>query len=204
MKCFQVFILLTSLLNFVIFTGGINDAGTAENISKVKAALAEKRSLLALELKYIEQLALRNKLAKERLALAEQWRNELRETYQSQQEKAQQQTLEELEKQLATERQKWQGAVATLREQLAQLRVTPYGSQAKQKLTEIQLLSSVIFHVRVPVPVLLIVNVLIVSVLPKSKLVGVTDKTATLIVNWNILDHSPQLASASFPRTRQK
>ncbi len=69
--------------------------------------------------------------------------------------------------------------------------------------TLIQLLSSVIFHVRVPVPVLLMLKVLVVSLLPKSSAVGVTDKTATLIVNWKTSDHSPQFSPASLPRTCQ-
>lgn len=115
---------------------------TSENIAKLKTALSEKRSLLDLELKYIELLAFRNKLTKERLAVAEQWMIVLRDAYQNQQEKSRQQTLDEQQKQLTIEKHRWQARAVKLKEDLGKLIDDPFVSQAERDLTKAHLLEA--------------------------------------------------------------
>ncbi len=115
---------------------------TAENISTTKSALAKEQSLLKLEVKHIEQLNQRNALTRERLSLAEKWWTAVRNTYQRQQEKIQQQTLGHLENQLSSERDKWQQEIIKLNIQLAQFRERSDISQAQRDQTEVQLLKA--------------------------------------------------------------
>ena len=117
-------------------------AGTADKIAESKTVLAQKRALLDLESQHIEQLTLSNKLAKERLALEEEWGAVLRDTYQNQQEKARQQTLDELQEQLTAERNQWQSAVTDFKLELGKLMDDPYVSKAERDLMKTQLLEA--------------------------------------------------------------
>ena len=111
-------------------------------IGQTKAALGVKQQLLEMELKHADQLTRRKGLSKERLALAEQWQNELREAFKSQQEKALQESLDELEKQLAEKRTDWQNKVVTYRNRANELRSKPDTAQAELDLAEVQLVEA--------------------------------------------------------------
>ncbi len=109
-----------------------------ELITKSKAALTEKQRLLELELKHADQLVKRKKLAQERLTLAEQWRNELRENFKSQEEMALQESLDVLDKKLAEKRTAWQEKVIEYRELTNRLKENPNAVQAELDLAEMQ------------------------------------------------------------------
>lgn len=125
-----------------IMTAASDTAGDKELLTKTEEVLAEKQQLLELEQQHAKQLARRKKLAKERLALAEQWLRELNETFQGQQEKVRQQSLEELEQKLNAEQSSWQNQVIDLREQLTQLRENPDTPLARIDLLGMKLLEA--------------------------------------------------------------
>ena len=116
--------------------------GTPDKVAGLKTILAQKRSLLALASQHIEQLTLRNMQARERLALEQQWAAVLRDTYQNQQEKARQQTLEELHEQLAAEINQWQAAAKKFKLELGKIKDDPYVSRAQRDLMQTQLLEA--------------------------------------------------------------
>ena len=111
-------------------------------IEQTKATLKEKQELLELEQQHIKQLNRKKQLAKERLSLAEQRWNMLQEAYQSQQETARQQTLEELEKRLAKERKLWQTKATELRAQIIEAKSDPSSLPADKELLEVRLLEA--------------------------------------------------------------
>jgi potassium efflux system protein len=103
-------------------------------VDRTRLSLAEKQRLLELEQKHANQLAKRKKLAQERLALAEQWRDELRESFKGQAEKALEETLDELNKQLSTQRLEWQEKLNVYRERVDRLKQDPETTQAAMDL----------------------------------------------------------------------
>jgi potassium efflux system protein len=111
-------------------------------VDKTKQLLEEKQRLLGLEQKHADQLAKRKKLAQERLALAEEWRNEMRESFKGQAEKARQESLDELDKQLAKQRKDWQDKLIEYRERLNRLRQDPQIPQAKLDLAVAELVEA--------------------------------------------------------------
>ena len=110
--------------------------------NKTRALLEEKQSLLALEQKHADQLAQRKKLAQDRLALDEKWRNELRESFKGQAEKALQESLDELDKQLSKERSTWQDKLIKYRERANQLKEDPNTPPAEQDIALAQLVEA--------------------------------------------------------------
>ncbi|MEN8166704.1 MAG: mechanosensitive ion channel domain-containing protein [Pseudomonadota bacterium] len=125
-----------------VLTAASESSGDKELLTKTEEVLAEKQQLLELEQKQAEQHARRKELAQERLALAEQWLRELNETFQGQQEKARQQSLEELEQELNAEQSSWQNKAIDLRSQLTQLRENPATHLARLDLLGMKLLEA--------------------------------------------------------------
>jgi len=113
-----------------------------ETLGKTQQLLAEKQRLLDLEQKHAEQLTRRKQLAQDRLALAEQWRNQLRASFKGQAEQALQQSLDELDKKLSRQRTEWQQKLNEYRDRINQLRQEPKTPQAQLDLVDAQLVEA--------------------------------------------------------------
>jgi potassium efflux system protein len=113
-----------------------------ELINRTKEMLAETQRLLELELRHGEQLTKRERLAQERLVLAQQWRSELREAFTSQQQMVLQESLDELDKKLSAKRSEYQQQVIKYRTRTNQLRQDPNATQAAVDLAEVQLVEA--------------------------------------------------------------
>jgi potassium efflux system protein len=113
-----------------------------QGLNKIKAALAEKKRLLELEEKHAEQLAQREQLAQERLALAQQWQSEIVEAFQGQLKKERQQSLEELQSELVAKRNEWQEKLTQNRTLINRLQDDPEAVQAELDLAEMKLIEA--------------------------------------------------------------